>query len=146
MDASILAKIDEIALQGIQAKAFPGCQILILKDGAPVYDKCFGTFTYGGNEKVNAESIYDIASLTKTTATLLAVMKLYDEGRFGLTDPISKYVPAMKGSPKGRITIEDLLYHQSGLPGSWPFYREAINDSSYSGTFFKARLDASHHL
>ena len=146
MDASILAKIDEIALQGIQTKAFPGCQILILKDGAPVYDKCFGTFTYGGNEKVNAESIYDIASLTKTTATLLAVMKLYDEGRFGLTDPISKYVPAMKGSPKGRITIEDLLYHQSGLPGSWPFYREAINDSSYSGTFFKARLDASHHL
>lgn len=146
MDASTLAKIDEIAMEGIQAKAFPGCQILILKEGIPVYDKCFGTFTYGGNEKVNAESIYDIASLTKTTATLLAVMKLYDDGRFGLTDPISKYVPAMKGSPKGRITIEDLLYHQSGLPGSWPFYREAINDSSYAGAFFKARVDANHHL
>lgn len=147
MDASVLAKIDEIALEGIQAKAYPGCQILILKDGAPVYEKCFGSFTYDASSpKVNVEHVYDIASLTKTTATLLAVMKLYDEGKFGLTDPISKYVPALKGSRKGRITIEDLLYHQSGLPGSWPFYREAVDDSSYTGGFFKGRLDARHHL
>ena len=80
-----------------------------------MYDKCFGTFTYGDSHKVTPETIYDIASLTKTTATLLAVMKLYDEGKFGLTDPISKYVSAMQGSKKGNITIEDLLYHQSGL-------------------------------
>ena len=146
MDAATLSKIDDIALEGIKAKAYPGCQILILKDGVPVYDKCFGTFTYGGLDKVTNESIYDIASLTKTSATLLAVMKLYDKGKFGLTDPISKYVPALQGSPKGRITIEDLLLHQSGLPGSWPFYREAINDSSYTGAFFKARIDANHHL
>ena len=147
MDAAVLAKIDAVALEGIQKKAYPGCQVLILKDGAPVYEKCFGTFTYDASSpKVDAEHLYDIASLTKTTATLLAVMKLYDEGKFGLTDPISKYVPAMQGSRKGKITIEDLLYHQSGLPGSWPFYREAINDSSYTGGFFKGRIDANHHL
>lgn len=146
MDAGILKKIDDVALEGIEGKAYPGCQILILKDGAPVYEKCFGTYTYGGKEKVDEESVYDIASLTKTTATLLAVMKLYDEGRFGLTDPISKYVSALRGSRKGRITIEDLLYHQSGLPGSWQFYREAINDSSYTGTFYKAKVDPTHRL
>ena len=146
MDSSVLSKIDEVALEGIKAKAYPGCQVLILKDGAPVYDKCFGTFTYEDERKVTPDDLYDIASLTKTTATLMAVMKLYDEGKFGLTDPISKYVPALNGTRKGRITIEDLLYHQSGLPGSWPFYREAINDSSYTGGFFKARIDANHHL
>ena len=146
MDAGILKKIDDVALEGIEGKAYPGCQILILKDGAPVYEKCFGTYTYGGKEKVDEESVYDIASLTKTTATLLAVMKLYDEGRFGLTDPISKYVSALRGSRKGRITIEDLLYHQSGLPGSWQFYREAIDDSSYTGTFYKAKVDPTHRL
>ncbi len=146
MDASVLSKVDEIALEGIKAKAYPGCQVLIMKDGLPVYDKCFGTFTYEDSKKVEPEHLYDIASLTKTTGTLLAVMKLYDEGKFGLTDPISKYVPAMKGSRKGRITIEDLLYHQSGLPGSHPFYREAIKDSSYTGGFFKGRIDANHHL
>lgn len=146
MDSSVLSKIDDIALEGIKAKAYPGCQVLILKNGAPVYDKCFGTFTYESQRKVAPDDLYDIASLTKTTATLLAVMKLYDEGKFGLTDPISKYVSALNGTRKGRITIEDLLYHQSGLPGSWPFYREAINDSSYTGGFFKARIDANHHL
>lgn len=146
MDSSVLSKIDRIAMEGITKKAYPGCQILILKDGAPVYEKCFGTFTYGDSPKVEPETLYDIASLTKTTATLLAIMKLYDEGRFGLTDPISRYVPALRGSKKGKITIEDLLMHQSGLPGSWPFYREAIDDSSYAGSFFKARIDGTHHL
>ena len=146
MDASVLSKIDGIALEGINGKAYPGCQILILKDGAPVYDKSFGTFTYEDAKKVEPEHLYDIASLTKTTGTLLAVMKLYDQGKFGLTDPISKYVPAMKGSKKARITIEDLLYHQSGLPGSYPFYRDAVDDSSFVGAFFKAVPDATHHL
>ena len=144
MDASVLAKIDEIAKEGIQKKAYPGCQVLILKNGVPVYDKCFGTFTYEGKRQVRPDDLYDIASLTKTTATLLAVMKLYDEGKFGLTDKITKYVPALKGSPKARITIEELLLHQSGLPAFWPFYREAIDDSSYQTTFYKSRRDALH--
>ena len=144
MDASVLSRIDEIVKEGIQKKAYPGCQVLILKDGVPVYDKCFGTFTYEGKRQVKPDDLYDIASLTKTTATLLAVMKLYDEGKFGLTDKITKYVPALKGSPKARITIEELLLHQSGLPAFWPFYREAIDDSSYQTTFYKARRDAQH--
>lgn len=144
MNSSVLNKIDEIALEGIRAKAYPGCQIVILKDGVPVYDKCFGTFTYEDSQKVTADDLYDIASLTKTTATLLAVMKLYDQGKFGLTDKISKYVPILKGSNKERITVEELLFHQSGLPASWTFYREAIDDSSYTGGFFKGRQDANH--
>ena len=146
MDSSILSKIDSIALEGIKAKAYPGCQILILKEGVPVYDKCFGHFTYNTSKKVNADNLYDLASLTKTTATMLAIMKLYDEGKFGLTDPISKYVPSMRGSRKGRITIEELLYHQSGLPAFWPFYRDAIDDSSYVGNLFKNRPDAAHRM
>ena len=144
MNTSTLSKIDEIVKEGISGNAFPGCQVLILKDGVPVYDKCFGHFTYDGNRQVQADDLYDIASLTKTTATLLAVMKLYDEGRFGLTDRISKYVPILKGTPKERITIEDLLLHQSGLPAFWPFYREAIDDSSYQTSFYKARRDSEH--
>ena len=69
MDSAVLAKIDDVVLEGIRAKAYPGCQVLILKDGVPVYDKCFGHFTYGGTREVNHDDLYDIASLTKTTAT-----------------------------------------------------------------------------
>lgn len=145
MSSSVLKKIDDIALEGIKAKAYPGCQILILKEGVPVYDKSFGTFTYESSKHVEQDNLYDLASLTKTTATLLAVMKLYDEGKFGLTDRISQYVPALRGSDKERITVEELLLHQSGLPAFWPFYRAAIDKESYKGVFYKAKPDASHH-
>lgn len=146
MNSRILKKIDEIALEGIKAKAYPGCQILILKEGKPVYDKSFGTFTYDANSpRVRENHLYDLASLTKTTATLLAVMKLYDEGKFGLTDRISHYVPALKGTDKERVTIEELLLHQSGIPAFWPFYRAAIDKDSYEGAFYKAGRDMNHH-
>lgn len=146
MNSEVLNKIDEIALEGIEAKAYPGCQIVILKNGVPVYDKCFGTFTYESTTKVAPDHLYDIASLTKTTGTLLAVMKLYDEGKFGLTDRISKYVPVLRGTPKERITVEELLFHQSGLPAFWPFYRDAIDDSSYVGSFYKGKPDVNHRM
>lgn len=144
MNGSVLEKIDDVVLEGIRAKAYPGCQVLVLKDGVPVYDKCFGTFTYEASKRVEPDDLYDLASLTKTTATLLAVMKLYDEGRFGLTDRVSEYVPALRGTNKERITVEELLLHQSGLPAFWPFYRAAIDKESYQGAFFKAKPDARH--
>ena len=146
MNPKVLNKIDLIAEEGIRAKAYPGCQIVILKNGVTMYDKCFGHFTYESSPKVTPDAVYDLASLTKASATVLAVMKLYDEGRFGLTDPIGKYVPALKGSDKEKITIEDLLLHQSGLPSSYPFYCEAIDSSSYQAPFYRSRLDANHHF
>ena len=45
MNARVLAEIDDIAQEGIRAGAYPGCQIVVLKDGNRVYDKCFGTHT-----------------------------------------------------------------------------------------------------
>lgn len=146
MSSKSLEKIDEIAWEGIKAKAYPGCQIVILKEGKPIYDKSFGTFTYESSQRVKGSDLYDLASLTKTTATLLAVMKLYDERKFGLTDRISKYVPAMKGTNKERITIEELLMHQSGIPAYWPFYKAVIDENSYKSAFYKAKQDAYHHV
>lgn len=96
MDASILSQIDSIAEEGIQLKAYPGCHVMILREGLPVYNKCFGNYTYAGKESVKENSLYDLASLTKVTATLLAVMKLYDEGKFGLTDRVADYLPMLK--------------------------------------------------
>lgn len=64
-------------------------------------DKAFGTHTGKGSARVESSDIYDLASLTKTTATLLAVMKLYDKGRFNLTDKISDYLPFCSAPIKG---------------------------------------------
>lgn len=121
-----LSKIDSIVKSGIKAKIFPGCQVLILKDGEPVYDKCFGNYTYDAGPKVTPTTMYDLASLTKTTGTLLAVMKLYDQGKIRLTDKASKFLSFLKGTDKENITIKELLFHESGLPSYLPLYRLTI--------------------
>ncbi|MDD3323241.1 MAG: serine hydrolase [Paludibacter sp.] len=127
MKSIILKRIDSIAIDGIKNTVYPGCQILVMKDGKTVYDKCFGTYTYEGKEKVTPGTMYDIASLTKTTATLLAIMKLYDEGLLKLTDKASQFLPFLQNTDKENITIQELLFHESGLPGSLNFHRLVLN-------------------
>ena len=126
MSSAMLARIDFIVNNGIKARVFPGCQVLVLKEGKPVYDKCFGNYTYETAQKVKPTTMYDLASLSKTTGTLLAIMKLYDTGKLKLNDKASKYLSFLQGTDKANITITELLFHESGLPASLPFYRLAI--------------------
>lgn len=144
MDSRRLARIDAIAREGIAEGAYPGCQIVILKDGKEMYNKAFGTHTGRGSRSVAPTDVYDLASLTKTTATLLAVMKLYDKGRLSLTDRASDYLPWLQDTDKKNITIRQLLLHESGLPSTILFYLDAVDKDSYDGTLFKARPDALH--
>lgn len=144
LSSALLKKIDTIALDGIQQGAYPGCQVVVLKNGHIMFDKAFGTYAGKGSPRVESTDIYDLASLSKTTGTLLAVMKLYDKGRFNLTDKISDYLPFLQRTDKKDITIREILYHQSGLPPWLPFYQEAIDKDSYDGRLFSARKDAQH--
>mgnify|MGYP005950220113 CR=1 FL=1 len=146
LSSILLKKIDAIALDGIQQGAYPGCQIVVLRNGHIMYDKAFGTYAGKGSPRVESTDIYDLASLSKTTGTLLAIMKLYDKGRFSLTDKISDYLPFLQRTDKKDITIQEILLHQSGLPSWIPFYQEVIDKDSYDGRLFSARRDAKHLL
>ena len=146
MDSSVLSRIDSIAEEGIRGGAYPGCHVLIMKEGYTIYNKCFGNHTYEGTEKVRENDMYDLASLSKVTGTLLAVMKLYDEGKIGLTDKIGRYVPAMRGTDKENITIQELLFHESGLPSYLPFYEETIDKKTCKGGFYSKRRDSNHRI
>lgn len=138
MDSRLLTRIDTIAEEGIRTRAYQDCQIVVWKEGKEIYNKAFGTHT--------TRHIYDLASLTKTTATLLAVMKLYDEGKLNLSDEIGKFLPFVRGTDKEHISIRRLLMHESGLPSTIFFYRQAIDEDSYTGSLFKAKRDKSHQV
>ena len=144
LSSVLLRRIDSIALDGIKQGAYPGCQVVVMKNGHIMVDKAFGTRAGKGSAPVEPANIYDLASLTKSTATLLAVMKLYDKGRFNLTDKISEYLTFLQSTDKKNITIQDILYHQSGLPSWLPFYQEVIDKESYPGRLFSSRRDAQH--
>ena len=146
LSSTILQRIDSIALDGIRQGAYPGCQIVVMKNGHLMVDKTFGTHSGEGSNRVQPTDVYDLASLSKTTGTLLALMKLYDKGRFNLTDKISYYLPFLQRTNKKDITIQELLYHQSGLPSGIALYQEAIDKDSYEGRLFSARKDAHHSV
>jgi CubicO group peptidase (beta-lactamase class C family) len=133
MNPAKMARIDAIVQTGIEAKAFPGCQVLVMKNGKTIYDKCFGYYTYEAKQKVTSTTLYDLASLSKTTGTLLAIMKLYDNGELKLTDKVSTYLSFLQNTDKKDITIADLLFHESGLPASISCYRLATTKDTVHG-------------
>ncbi len=132
-----LAVIDDIVEEGLREKAYPGCQVLVAHKGMVIYNKSFGYHDFSKKQKVTENSVYDLASVSKATGTLLAVMKSYDNKWFTLNSKISEYVPELQGSDKQDLVIKDLLYHQTGVVPSILFYNKAkpelLSDSSKKG-------------
>jgi len=123
-----LQQIDSVILAGINDGAFPGCQVLALKDGNTIYTKSFGRFTYDKYDtRVSDSSVYDLASLTKIMASSLVIMKLVDEGKLSLDSTLSFYLPELKGSNKADIKIREMISHQAGLQAWLPFYQRTLN-------------------
>ena len=117
--------IEKMVEAAIEDRIIPGCQILALHNGATVYHRNFGKVKYDyAADEVDENTLYDLASLTKSLATAIAVMKLYDEGKIKLSDQIGTFLPYLKGSNKADLTLEELLTHTSGLPAFIPFYKE----------------------
>jgi beta-glucosidase-like glycosyl hydrolase/CubicO group peptidase (beta-lactamase class C family) len=144
MDVSRLNEIDEIVTEGLDKGAYPGCQVLVAKDEMIIYHKSFGYHDYQRKKKVTETSVYDLASASKATGTLLAVMKAYDNKLITLDAPVSLYLPALQGSNKSDLRVEELLYHQSRMPSTIGFYMDAIDKESYSGNLFSRKKDTTH--
>ncbi len=124
-----LQKIDSIVQDAIARKAAPGMALMVMKDGKIVHEKTYGSFTYSSINKVTQETVFDMASVTKICATTLSIMKLYDEGKLKLNQPLGNYLPWVRGSNKENILIKDILLHEAGLKAWIPFYKE-IADST----------------
>tara|TARA_B110000438_G_scaffold128185_1_gene124486 strand:+ start:6439 stop:7743 length:1305 start_codon:yes stop_codon:yes gene_type:complete len=124
-------KIDSIVKHSINNKAFPGAQILVMKDGKKIFNKNYGFHTYDSLINVSDSSIYDIASLTKVTASTLALMKLYENGSFILEKPLSYYLKFFKNTDKSAIPVKDFLLHKTGLKPWIPFHETTKNEDGY---------------
>ena len=103
--------------------------MLVAKDGKIAYQKAYGKYNYDSNEAVSVSSVYDMASVTKICATTLALMKLYDEGKFDLKKKLGDYLPSVKGTNKEHLSLEKLLLHQAGLVAYIPFYKETTDSA-----------------
>ena len=131
-------KIDSIAMSGINAGAYPGCQVLFAKDGKVFFHQCYGFQTYENRIPVEKGNLYDWASLTKVAGPLPALMKLVDENEIKISDPLSKYWPDFANSNKKNITIREVLAHQAQLPATISMWNIALNpDKTLNPQIFK---------
>jgi beta-N-acetylhexosaminidase len=129
--------IDSLALSGIRQKAYPGCQVLFAKDGKVFYEKSFGNPQYGDTIVVSNEDIFDLASLTKTLATTLAIMKLYEEGKIRLDQTLGAFLTEVKGSNKEKLTIRDIMTHQAGLESWIRFYDKTLSSGKQDPSIYR---------
>ncbi|MBU0473429.1 MAG: serine hydrolase [Bacteroidetes bacterium] len=113
-------KVDDAINTAIENSIFPGATILVGNENSILYEKAYGHFTYDSNSpKVENNSIFDLASVTKAFGTNFCVMKLVDEGKLDINMPVSFYLPEFAASGKENVKVIDLLIHESGLQ---PYY------------------------
>ncbi len=124
MAADLEAQVAGVLDAGVAESAFPGAVCLVARRGVQVAAVARGRESYDeGAPAVRFDTTYDLASLTKVTATLPAVMTLVARGALGLDEPVGRWLPAFASGDKAGITVRHLLLHRSGLPAWAPFHR-----------------------
>lgn len=144
IDQKSLEKLDMFIARDIADGVFPGCRILAAKDGRVFYDRAFGYMKYDKEQRVDTNTLYDMASCTKVLATTLGVMRLYEQGKLELDKTLGDYLPQARGTNKAGLRIRDILLHQAGLKGWIPFYKETVDEDGKLKTnlFRKSAEDA----
>ncbi|CAN5711190.1 hypothetical protein BH20ACI3_BH20ACI3_03630 [soil metagenome] len=128
-----LAQMDHVIAESIGKRQLPGAVVLVARKGQVVWRKAYGSRAVEPvRELMTPDTIFDVASLTKVVATATSIMILVERGKVRLSDPVSNYIPELKGEGRERITIELLLTHRSGfapdfdLKERWTGYDEAV--------------------
>jgi len=131
INSNNLFAIDDIVREAIAEHATPGCVVLVAKDGKVIFNKAYGYHTYDNLATDKLTDLFDLASLTKVTATTMEVMRLYEQDKLALDSTIGDYLPVARGTNKSDIRVRELLAHQAGLVGDVPTY-ERLKPSDHS--------------
>ena len=110
------ALLDPIMEKAVADGNIPGGVLLVGHNGHVVYRRVFGSRSLEpAREPMTLDTIFDLASLTKCVATTTSIMKLIEQGRIRLNDPVAAYLPEFAQNGKQDITVRELLTHYSGL-------------------------------
>lgn len=137
LDSKTLEKIDEVAKKMILIQAAPGANVLVMKDGKVVFEKSYGYLDYKKTKPVTAETVYDLASITKVLATTQAAMFLHSRGELDLNKTLGDYLPELKGTNKANLVLKDVLTHEAGLKAFIPHYVNTVQSGQWRGDYYK---------
>ncbi len=151
MPYEVGAEIDSLLIMfnnAVADSAFPGGVLLAAKDGKIFIHEAFGYHTYAKQQPTGRGNIFDLASLTKVISTTSAIMKLFDEGKIALDDPIGKYIPEFIDEKleelenRDLVTIKHLLTHTSGLPPFKLYYKIEGDFRTRIDSVYRTKLES----
>lgn len=154
-DRSRLARIDTALQRYVDSSQVAGIVALVLKDGTPVYSRAFGWADREAKRPMTTDAIFRIASQSKAI-TSAAILMLVEQGKMGIDDPVSRFIPAYAKTTvaiktdtgrvivpaKRAITIRDLLTHTAGISYGTdalvaPLYQaEGLGPAAWQGWYF----------
>ena len=148
INSNNLLVIDEIAREAINARATPGMVVLVAKDGKVIFNKAYGSHTYSNERPDKITDIFDLASMTKTSATTVQAMQLYDQGKLNLDSTLSTYIAATRGTNKSNLSVREILTHQAGLiPDISTFEKIKPSDHSVdSSALYSTKVNERYYL
>jgi beta-N-acetylhexosaminidase len=119
--------IDSIVKTGLEKQAYPGCEVMVARNGYVIFRKCYGFQDYDKRVTVEDGDLFDLASVTKISATIPSLMILEGEGKFSTDETLGHYLPYFRRSDKGKLIMQDILAHQAGLKAWIPYWKETVN-------------------
>lgn len=132
-----LRPTDSIARLAVERQAAPGCVILAAKDGKVFYYKAFGYQTFDSLFPMQKNSVFDLASITKISTSVAALMKLHDEKKIDIEKPFARYEKSWAKTDKSKLTLKEILTHQAGLKAWIPFWQNTRQaDATLHPTIF----------
>ncbi len=141
-----LKKVDKIAMEGLVAHAYPGAQIVIIKNGNVIYQKAFGKQTYESTIPLRTDDIYDLASLTKILGTTLATMKLTGDKMIDPDRKLSQYYPILQHTSKSNVVIRDILAHQAKFQAHISFWNSTMKNGKLNPKLFGAHFSVNYPI
>ena len=132
---------DAIVAAGV-GRAYPGAVLAVGHGGRLAHLRAFGHLSYEpGAKEAGADTIYDLASLTKVVVTTTVAMMLVDEGRLDLDARVGDFFPSFRGGAKGQVTVRQLLTHTGGFLWWAPLYKELSGKQAYLERIAAMELD-----
>jgi serine-type D-Ala-D-Ala carboxypeptidase len=123
-NAADFGPLERIALEAVRDGVFPGTSIAVIHRGKTVFHRAFGRYTYSAaSPSADTTTIYDLASLTKAVVTTSIVMQLVERDSLDLDAPVARYLPAFAGRGKEKVSVRNLMLHNSGLRAHTFFYK-----------------------
>lgn len=118
----------------LAARAFPGAAVEVGTSTGVLWTHAAGRLTFDpAAPSVDADTIFDLASLTKVLATTPLLLQQVEQGAVGLDDPVADHVAAWRLPDRRDVTLRDLLSHASGLPAHRPYYLQIQGLDAYVG-------------